>query len=280
MTFQPVVPLGGSAGWAFLNRTVTQQTAAFNSSPLIKRETSYFSGEIANIKTAKDLVNDRQLLKVALGAFGLDGDIDKKFFIRKVLEEGTSTPSAMANRLVDKRYANLSAAFGFGSAQGAQTGKPGFAASITSAYETRQFEIALGKQNEPMRFALTFRREIADISATTGGGDTGWLKILGSPPLKAVVEKAFHLPSSFTSLNLDKQVSILKDKSTAMFGSNKIALFGNPKNVDKLIQQYLAVAGSNTSSTGTNSASTALTLLQQGTVSASASVSSLLAALY
>ena len=45
------------------------------------------------MKSAADLVADRRLLKVALGAFGLEGEIDKKAFIRKVLEEGTDRPS-------------------------------------------------------------------------------------------------------------------------------------------------------------------------------------------
>ncbi len=280
MTFQPVVPLGGSAGWAFLNRTKPQQTKAFNSSPAIKRETSHFRETIATITSAADLVKDRQLLKVALGAFGLDDDIDKRFFVRKVLEEGTDKPTAMANRLVDKRYARMSTAFGFGSPAGPRTGNPQFIADITAAYETRQFEIALGKQNEPMRFALSFQREIVGISATTGLGDTGWLKILGSPPLKEVVEKAFNLPDGFTSLNLDKQVSILRAKSAALFGSDKIGVFADSKNVDTLIHHYLARADSGANGIGTSSASTALTLLRQNPISGSATLASLFAALH
>ncbi len=78
MTFQPVVPLGGYAGWAFLNRTQTAQQSAFDESATIVRQTSYFEENIGNITTAEDLVNDRRLLEVALGAFGLDEDINNK----------------------------------------------------------------------------------------------------------------------------------------------------------------------------------------------------------
>ena len=46
----------------------------------------------------------------ALGAFGLDGDINNRFFIRKVLEGGTLTAGALATKLTDKRYAQMSAA--------------------------------------------------------------------------------------------------------------------------------------------------------------------------
>ena len=91
MTYQPVIPLGGVAGWAFLNKTKGRQSASFANSPEIKRDIAYFQANIGAIKSAKDLVANRKLLKVALGAFGLDGDLNKRFFIRKVFEEGQPT---------------------------------------------------------------------------------------------------------------------------------------------------------------------------------------------
>ena len=51
--------------------------------------TAYFEDKIASVTTAEDLVADRRLLSVALGAFGLDGDINSKFFVQKVLRDGT-----------------------------------------------------------------------------------------------------------------------------------------------------------------------------------------------
>ncbi len=83
-------------------------------SPVIQRDTDYFLENIGKIDTAEDLVNDRRLLSVALGAFGLDEDIDSKYFIRKVLEDGTLDPEALSNKLADKRYLDFSQAFGFG----------------------------------------------------------------------------------------------------------------------------------------------------------------------
>ena len=81
MTYSPAIPLGGYAGWAYLKRTMTAQTTAFNASPDLKSDEDYFRAKIGQITTADQLVNDRRLLKVALGAFGLDKDIDNKFFI-------------------------------------------------------------------------------------------------------------------------------------------------------------------------------------------------------
>ena len=81
MTFQPVVQFGGHAGWAFLQRTETAQRDAFERSPSIERETTHFAENIGKIKSAEALVADHSLMKVALGAFGLEDDIQNKAFI-------------------------------------------------------------------------------------------------------------------------------------------------------------------------------------------------------
>jgi len=113
MSFAPILPLSGTAGWALLKRTMAAQTAALNASPEMARDADYFSANIGKITSADQLVNDRRLLKVALGAFGLEGDIANKAFIKRVLTDGTQSKTALANKLADKRYAQLSAAFGF-----------------------------------------------------------------------------------------------------------------------------------------------------------------------
>ena len=109
--FQPVLPLSGLPGWVLLNRTLESQTEAFNASPQIVRDTDYFVENIGNVRTAAELVSDRRLLPVALGAFGLDDDINNRALLQKVMEDGTAAPASLANRLADERYAQLSVAF-------------------------------------------------------------------------------------------------------------------------------------------------------------------------
>mgnify|MGYP006142551315 FL=1 len=81
--FQPIVPSGGLVGWRFLQRTYESQADNFNQSTQLQRDTEYFRENIASISNAEDLVADRRLLTVALGAFGLDADLGNKFFIKK-----------------------------------------------------------------------------------------------------------------------------------------------------------------------------------------------------
>lgn len=162
---------------------------------------TYFRENIASVKTAEDLVANRRLLKVALTAFGLEGEIDKKAFIRKVLEEGTGEGS-MAARLNDPSWKNFSAAFGF-DGDTAKTGNTGFADKILTSFKTKSYEIAVGKANDSMRLAMNFKREIADLAAGEG---KSWYNVLGNKALRKVFEGAFGLPTAFAQVDLDQQV--------------------------------------------------------------------------
>lgn len=262
MSFLPQVPMSGIAGWRMLERSQASQTLAFEKGPELARDIAYFTENIGKVETAADLVSDRRLLKIALGAFGLEGEIDKKAFIRKVLEEGTTDPAALASRLTDPAYKKLSAAFGFGPEVETRTASSGFAKSITDAYKTRAFEAAVGQTDNDLRLALNFKREIADLASA---GETGgsWYSVLGSKSLREVIEKAFGLPStSFGNLDIDRQRDILREKSSTILGSGDLSVFSDPASVGKIIDRFLARAQIETGATATTrGASAALTLL-------------------
>ena len=147
MTFTPVVPSGGYGGWSFLNRTMAAQKKAFADDPALQRDEAYFRDRIGKVSTAEDLVADRRLLSVALSAFGLEGDINNKAFLKKILNDGTFDPAALGNRLADKRYLEFSRAFGFGDFAVPNTKKSDFPDKILSAYQARKFEAAVGLAN-------------------------------------------------------------------------------------------------------------------------------------
>jgi hypothetical protein len=276
MSFQPTIPLPGIAGWRFLERTQASQRAAFEKTPELQRDIAYFTEKIAGITTAADLVADRRLLKVALGAFGMESEIDKRAFIRKVLEEGTLDSTAFANCLADPAYRKLAAAFGFGNPGGARTAAPGFAAMIAEAYTTRAFEAAVGVGDNNMRLAMNFRREIAELAAR-GENGASWFNVLGSKPLREVFEKALGLPRQFGQLDVDRQAETLADKSGALFGTDTLAAFRDPAAVEKLITRFLARAQIEDGVTATSRGAGALTLLQGATAGGSQGLLNLLA---
>jgi hypothetical protein len=265
MSFSPVIPFGGFAGWSFLKRTMASQQAAFGAAPDLKRDEDYFRTKIGDVKSATDLVSDRRLLGVALGAYGLDDDINNRFFISKVLSDGTLDPSALANRLADKQYRAFSAGFGFGDYATPRTRLSDFADKTLAAYRTRQFESAVGAQNENLRLALNAERELGTLAQRESSEDTLWFTVMGSAPLRKVFETALGLPGSFASLDLDKQLEVLKDKTTTVFGDSSIKQFSDPDKVEALNRRFLFRSEALESFQLNSPASIALQLLQSAT---------------
>ena len=268
MTFSPVLPIGGYAGYAFLKRTLPAQTKAFEQQAVIKRDEAYFRAKIGKIDTAEQLVNDPRLLRVALGAFGLQNDVGNKFFIRKVLEEGTLTTKALANRLSDKQYAKLANAFGFGNGSAApRTKLSDFADKILTAYKAQQFAVAVGVQSDEMRLALNAERELPELAKSGASETAKWFTVLGNAPLRRVFEKAFGLPTSFGAIDIDKQVETLKDRTKAAFGNDGLNQFTDPGKLEKLVRQFLIRSEVDSANASLSGGQIALTLLQSSTFS-------------
>lgn len=262
MSFQPVIPFGGMAGWAFLQRTRANQQDAFQKSPVIQRDTEYFAENIGKITSAQELVDDYRLLKVALGAFGLDEDIGSKFFIKKVLEEGSVDPDSLANKMTDKRYLELSKALGFGDFSVANTQLSDFPEKILDAYANRQFEIAVGEQDDDLRLSMSLERDLGPILEKNTTADGRWFSVMGNPPLRKVFETALGLPSSIGALDLDLQLSSFRTRAKAVFGNGEIIQFSDPEKRAELTRTFLVRAQLDNVSGGLSSASIALTLLQ------------------
>ncbi len=144
MNFTPVIPGAGLVGWQFLQRTYDAQLESFSASALLQRDIAYFEDNISSITSAEDLVADRQLLNVALGAFGLQEDLPNKYFIQRILGDGTSDDGALANRLADTRYRNLSDAFGLGPGGTPKTGFADEMQKVVADFKLQQFEQAVG----------------------------------------------------------------------------------------------------------------------------------------
>ena len=265
MTFAPIIPATGVVGLKLLTETQATQREIFDRQPQLAREIDYFNEKIGGITTAEDLVSDRRLLRVALGAFGLDEELDKRAFIQRILEEGSEDPESFANRLVDTRYVNFTRAFGFGDILGARTSDVGFAADITAAYKERQFEQAVGEQDEALRLALNFRREIATYANSNDPLNTAWFSIMGDLPVRRVFEGAFGLSESFGQLDIDRQREELQDLNNKVFGSKSVDIFNDPAEVENLINRFLVRRSIEDGPSAATPGFTALTLLSNAT---------------
>ena len=263
MTFIPALIGGGYLGWVALKRSQVQQTNTMANSAEIRRDEDYFRAKIGSVKTADDLVNDRRLLKVALTAYGLEGDINSKAFIRKVLSDGTLNTGALATKLADKQYQKFSAAFGFGDFATPRTKLSDFPDKILTAYRARQFEAAVGTQDGDLRLALNAQRELETLATKTGTETTKWLGILGNSALKQVFTKALGLPTSIGAIDLDQQLKAFQDKAQVVFGDKTVGQFSDPAKVETLVRRFLVRAQADAISGQSGSNAAALSMLQQ-----------------
>lgn len=263
MSFQPVLPLSGFTGWGFLKRTMARQQAVQQALPVQQRDEAYFRDRIGKADTAEKLVNDKRLLRIALTAFGLEGDVNSKAFIQKVLEGGTLKEGSLANKLADKQYAKFAAAFGYGDFSVPRTKISTFADEILAQFRARSFETAVGEQNNTYRLAMNAERELPALASRTISETAKWYTVLGNAPLREVMQTALGLPKSFSSIDLDQQVSVLKRRTEAAFGSSDIGQFKDPARLEALTRRFILQSEMQGQQAATSPAATALTLLRR-----------------
>ncbi|MDB2438712.1 DUF1217 domain-containing protein [Hellea sp.] len=190
------------------------------------------------METLDDLMSDRRLLTVALGAFSLGEEIDKGAFVRKILEEGTEDNSSFAVRLNNSDYLDLANTFVVGD-NGELNITADTAADIVLKYQTESFEEELGDVDNSMRLALNFKRVIADFASQGLSENAGWFKAMASTPIRTVLESAFNLPDGFSQLDLDFQKEILADKAKEFYGGTTVDVFNDPDVIENTIRRYL-----------------------------------------
>lgn len=249
MVFTPAVGGGGLAGFKLIDRSAAQQRAAFERAPEVKRSIAYFEANIAKAKTPEDLVKDRRLLSVALGAFGLGEEIAKGAYVRKALESDTADGRSFVRRIADARYLEFAKAFGYGDlTKGSNVELDSFKADIVQRYKQLEFERAVGRADGDIRLALNFRREIAKIASGENADKIGVLQALGQRPVRELLTTALGLPASLAGLDVDRQQALVEQRIERTYGSESVAVFKDPKNIEDAIRRFFAVKQAQASS--------------------------------
>lgn len=237
MTFNVMVGNGGYTGWKILERTATAQRQAIAQEPQMLTSRDYFTSSAVNLKSADDLVGDYRMLKVALTAFGLEGDIKNKAFVKKVLESDLTDEASFAHKLSDKRYLRLAEALGFGNGNSTKFSQN--ASSIFDSYIESTFQMRVGDQDSNLRLALNAQSELNKVASSSKSENAFWYNVIGSKPLRSVFEGTFGLPSSFGRVAIDRQLTELKARAEKMFGSSDPKVFMEAENVEKTIRTFL-----------------------------------------
>lgn len=268
MTFIPATPLGGYAGWRVFERIAPRQIEVHSAQSDIKRDVSYFRERLPEATTASALTNDRRLLKVALTAFGLGEEIDKRALITRVLNEGTSAEGAFALRLSDSRWRDFADAFSYGNPGGAPVDSTAFRERVVAQYIERSFEERVGEADTDIRLALNFRRDATKIANEENADRVGWFRLLGQQPLRLVLEGALSIPESAGTLDIQRQKTLFEDRFRSIFGEASPASLRDPKVLERVLQRYFLNVQLQNGPSLTTPGAAAVTLLSSGSLTA------------
>lgn len=208
----------------------------------------------------EDVMEADTLRDAALDLFGFSQTVASKGLLERVLNSDPESSTSLVNSLSDERHRDLFSLFNFKEPETKRTYPQGFVEQVTQNYLDRQFEIQIGESDPTMRVALSLERELNQVINAGTSNDASWFSIMGSPPLRQVFEGALRLPSSFGSIDIDQQLSVLKARSESYFGTSEVADFADTERLDDLRQGYLLASSTQVSST-TSSANIASIIL-------------------
>ncbi|RIJ23695.1 DUF1217 domain-containing protein [Henriciella barbarensis] len=259
---QPAIPMSGLAGWSFLQSTYNRQLETFSDSASVKNDRAYMSEKLSKPVSLDDFMSDRRLLRVTMTAFDLGGEEWKGGFIRKVLEEAATPDSTFLERLNNPAYTKFAETFAF--EDGTLSLDADKIEQLGENFETAAFRIAVGDVDENMRLSLNYQQKIVDIAGTGSSNDAIAYRILGNPPVKAVLETALNLPSDISKQPIEKQAEILRDKLSSSFGISDLSQLTDPDNVNTVIRRFHVMETVNNGPSAMTPGYTALTLLGGG----------------
>jgi hypothetical protein len=170
-------------------------------------------------------------------AYGLDDMTYAKGLITKLLNEGTTSNSALANTLSDPRYKAFAQAFDFADLGSVATSTSAATTGTVSKFVEQTFEDNEGSQNTGVQLALYFKRNASSVTSAYG--------LLGDSAMLKVVQTAYGISPYAGAADIDTQAAYLNKVLN-------IKDLQDPTKVDKLVERFTAMwdaSGNNTSST-------------------------------
>ena len=257
--FQPVIPLSGLGGWNFLQSTYDRQLETFSNAPQIQSDSAYLKEKLADRMSVEDFLADPRLRRVTLTAFGLNGEEWKVGFHRKVLDEVQDLESTFLARLNNPQYTRF-AEF-LQPIDGELVLSSDQVEEIAARYAAESFELAVGEQDDSMRLSLNYQSEIVELVTEGSSDETIMFRLLGSLPVRSVLESALSIPSDINGLDIERQSAYFQDRLRSQFQVSSLQDLKDPATIERVVTRYQALQGLNQTAAAIGPAQTALTLL-------------------
>lgn len=217
--------LSAAATYQNVTRDLTRSLDVVARTPQVTRESAYYLAHIGNVKSIDDLMSNKRVLNYALNAFGLSEISYATAFVRRLLESGVDSSSALANRLADSRYKDFVSTFNFVRYGKTTTTFERTRQGTVDRYRQQVLEENIGDQNEGARLALYFQRKAPTVTSPLG--------LLADKALLTVTQTALGLSPLTSNLSIEAQQKLIGDKLD-------VADFKDPAKLSKFINRYLA----------------------------------------
>ena len=192
---------------------------------MVERDIEYFKENIGKIENADELLDDFRLKKFVLEAFGLEEDLYKDAFVKRILTDDLEGDDALAYRMIDPRYVEMATALRLDT--GSSILKDASAmGEVGARWLVNGFEKDLGEQNPALREAMYFRRKAPKIE--------NMYQVLSDKALRHVVMKVAGLPDQMASQPVEKQAAALEKRIN-------VEDLKDPNYVDDLMRQFLVI---------------------------------------
>jgi hypothetical protein len=205
-------------------KTEAQETAT--------KAAEVYQEKIQSIGSVSELLADREVLDVVIGAFGFDSEEVTDDFLKQAFGSDLSDPKSFVNQQANSRWAELVASFNFDS-EGNLTRETmgtiqqrGEVMETVNKYLRQTLEEAEGESNEAVRLALYFQRAAPLVTDAYG--------LIADDALMAVFRTTFGYSDEFSNMDVDQQARIINDNMD-------LADLQDPEKLERFLQRYTAM---------------------------------------
>ncbi|PYB77253.1 DUF1217 domain-containing protein [Rhizobium wuzhouense] len=196
------------------------------------KEAAYYQDKIQGVETVQDLLADRRIIDVVLGAYGFDPKKVTDDFLKKAFASDLSDRKSFVNQQADKKWAELVGSFNF-DGDGKLTRKTlgtvqqrGETLETINLFMRQTLEENEGQSSEAVRLALYFQRTAPTITSA--------YDIVADTALAEVFRTTFGFSEDFTKMKVESQAKVIKSKLD-------LADLQDPKKLQRLIERYTAM---------------------------------------
>ncbi len=196
------------------------------------KKAEVYQERIQSIDTVKELLADREVLDVVIGAFGLDPEDVTDDFLKQAFGSDLADRKSFVNQQADGRWAELVASFNF-DANGNLTRETmgtvqqrGEVMETVNKYLRQTLEETEGASNEAVRLALYFQRAAPVVTDAYG--------LIADDALMAVFRTTFGYSDEFSNMDVDQQARIIEENLD-------LADLQDPEKLERFLQRYTAM---------------------------------------